>query len=292
MNWLVLSLLSALFISIATIVEKKVLFVEHAMEYAAVVSTIVAVLSLPFFLFIDYSTLNFPIIVLLYCVSLLAAVATFAITRSMRHMEISIAGPLMVMSPALTSILAFIVLEERIAPLQVLGIAVLIIGAYFLELKPGSKMLDPVRTFKQNPIMQLLFLGLFIFAITSIFDRIVLHNYGMDPLTYLAFINVFIAINFVVMMIIYHDGISGIKHGFKTAGWPLVLVGALTVAHRYFQAAAVQIAFVGIVLAIKRTSSIFSSFVGGAIFHEDNLLRKSLAGLVMIAGAILIAINF
>ena len=53
---------------------------------------------------------------------------------------------------------------------------------------------------------------------------------------------------------------------------------------------AIQLAFAGLVIAVKRMSAFFVVLIGGELFHEKNLLRKSIACLIMLAGAGLIVL--
>jgi len=62
------------------------------------------------------------------------------------------------------------------------------------------------------------------------------------------------------------------------------------VGHRLAQMQAIQLAYAGLVIAIKRMSAFFVVLIGGEIFHEKNLLRKSIACLIMIGGAALIVL--
>jgi drug/metabolite transporter (DMT)-like permease len=289
MAWLGYALLSAFFLSIASIIEKRTLFYEHAMEYSAVLATIIAIISLPFFLFIDYSNLDFNKIFLMFVTATIGAIGTFFISRSTRHMELSVGAPLLVLGPALTTILAFFVLGEKVSFVQGMGIMILILGAYFLELKPKSQIFDPIKAFIDSKFIHLMLLGLVILSIGSLVDRTILFHKGVNVYTYLAFVHFFQAIVYLIMLSIYHDGFAGIKHGFKTAGLPLFFIAALTVTWRYFQAAAIQLIFVGVALSVKRISSVFTALIGGEIFHEENLAQKVFAGIIMITGAILIA---
>jgi uncharacterized membrane protein len=45
---------------------------------------------------------------------------------------------------------------------------------------------------------------------------------------------------------------------------------------------------ISLVIPIKRLSALFSTVIGGELFHEKYLLRKSIACVVMIIGAVLI----
>ncbi|GAC1413122.1 MAG: hypothetical protein NVSMB66_4230 [Candidatus Doudnabacteria bacterium] len=288
MSWIGFALLSALFVSIASIVEKQTLFYEHSMEYSAVLAVIVGIISLPFFFLVDFSSLTLRALVLLLTTSLLGAVGTFFIARSSRHLEISTVSPLLVFGPAITTVLAYFVLDEKISIVQGVGLIILMGGAYILELHPDSKVFDPLKIFAKSRFIHLLLAGIVIGAISSLIDRTLLFSEGLTVFTYLAIVTFLQALFFILLLTIYHDGLAGIKHGFQTAGLPVFFIAALTVTHRFLQAGAVQLAFVGLALTLKRTSSIFTALIGGKLFHEQNVGRKVFACLIMVTGVLLI----
>ena len=91
-------------------------------------------------------------------------------------------------------------------------------------------------------------------------------------------------------MTLFHDGIKGIKFGIKTAGPWILVVALLTVGYRLAQMHAVKIAYVGLVLPVKRMSALFTTLIGGGIYHEHNLIRKAVSCIVMIVGVLMLVL--
>ena len=58
----------------------------------------------------------------------------------------------------------------------------------------------------------------------------------------------------------------------------------------YYTAIAIPGALISLVIPIRRMSALFSTIIGGSIFHEDHHLQKIGASAVMIAGALIIII--
>ena len=291
MDWIVLALLSAIMVSFAALLEKKVLIKEHAMEFATVLSIVSACLSLPFFLTIDYSLLTVQSLLIVFFVSVLAAIAYILIAKSMRHISLADSAALLVMAPALTAILAAIFLGERLSAMQTSGLILLLIGAYVLELKAGAGFWEPFRIFKTSYYYHLLLIGIVIYAIASLYDRVLLTRYNMQPEAIIAFAHLFIAVISFTIFTRFYNGMTGIKNGLKNYGWVILLCAMLTVAHRYTQLEAAQLAFIGLVAAIKRSSTLFTVLIGGEIFHESNIVRKALAAAIMVGGVLLITLS-
>jgi drug/metabolite transporter (DMT)-like permease len=136
----------------------------------------------------------------------------------------------------------------------------------------------------------LLIIALLIYGFTSIMDRAFVSRYGFEPGFYLGLVHLFIAAVFIIMLAVFHDGWQGVKHGFAKYGVYIFMISILTVGYRFAQVQATALAFVGLVSAVKRTSSLFTTVIGGEIFHEGNILRKSLACGVMIVGVLLLVL--
>ena len=71
--------------------------------------------------------------------------------------------------------------------------------------------------------------------------------------------------------------------------WKLiVLIAVFAVIYCYSHILAVKAGSVALVLSIKRTSVFFATVFGGRYFKERNLLQRSIAVAIMIAGAVII----
>lgn len=286
--WLVYSLIAAVFTALSAIAGKKVLSKEHAMEFSTVLAIIIAILSIPLFFLIDYSKLELIPVLLILFTSILGALGFLLIAKSMRHMEISEVMPLLTLSPAITTFFAFIILDEIPTRLQTLGIIFLIAGAYVIETKK-TRLFDPIKLVKESKYIRYIAVALFIYSVAEVLDRIILSKYNMEVNTFIALTNIFLALHFTIMLAVYHDGFKGIKHGFKETGKTLLLVAICVLGYRYAQSAAIKIVNVGLVVATKRISVLLTVIIGGEIFHEKNIIKKSIASLIIIIGAILIA---
>jgi len=159
-----------------------------------------------------------------------------------------------------------------------------------LELGRDHDFWEPFRVIKKSKYIHYIFLALVLYGFSATGDRTVLSRFPISSMAYIVFIHIFLAINFFIMITLFHNGIHGIKNGLKRNGWWVLLVAVLTVSYRLAQAEAVKMAYVALVSAIKRTAVLFTIIIGGELFHESNLFRKSIASIVMIGGAILIVI--
>jgi drug/metabolite transporter (DMT)-like permease len=290
MTWFTFALISAILLSLTSLFEKKVLIEAHAMEFSTVLAISTAVISLPLLVRGDFSVLTPFTVLLVAVVAILAATAYLLAAKSVRHMDISVTSPLFVLGPGITAVLAFLFLGEGLTLQQVIGLVVLIVGSFTLQMKKGESIIQFFKDIYHSRYILLLVLSLLIYGFTSIMDRALLSKYGFEPGFYLGLVHVFIAVVFIIMLALFHDGLVGIKNGFAKYGSYIFVIALLTVGYRFFQVQATALAFVGLVSAVKRTSSLFTTIIGGEIFHEGHLLRKSIACAVMICGVLLLVI--
>jgi len=289
MLWVVFALLSALFLSFADIFKKKVLFKEHAMEFSTVLSIFSFIIVLFLLPFVNFD-ISRNILGLIYVVSVISTAGLLLMNKAIRHLEISEVEPLLNFSPAFLFILAYIYLGERLGASQILGIILLIVGAYVLESDHKLKtFLSPFKKLLASKYLFYVFLVIIMYSFSAIFDKIILTN--IDKFSYIFFVFGFRALNFIVLMIIFYDGIKGIKHGVNKAGFPIAIISFLLFFSLMSYYSAISIAFVSLVIPIKRLSTLFSTAVGGELFHDHGLKYKIVACLIMILGAVLVALK-
>lgn len=293
--WIIFAFIAAIVTSASSIVQKRTLLKQHAMEFSAVMAIFTAIVTIPMWFLADFSSISLTVIYLAYGASFAGAIAFLFISKALRHVAISITSPFLVFGPLFTAIIASIILGERLTWVQGLGIFVLILGAYVLESHSHENVLEPFRHMFKVKYIRFIFLALALYGVSSVLDKKILGTQmdgglGVPVLTYVPLIHLFLAINLVGMMLLFHDGFAGIGKGIKH-NWKWIFVGAvLVVGYRLSQAYAISLpgVLVSLVIPIKRLSALFSTIIGGGLFHEEHVLRRSLACVVMIIGAVLI----
>lgn len=288
MTWLFFALLAALLVTFSSIAEKKALLKEHAMQFSVVLALINLAFSIPLFFMIDYSTIQLSALVLLFIASIFGASAYVLVAKALRHMELSSAVPFFVLGPLFTVFLAWIFLGEALSLNQFLGIVLILLGAYAFHIK-GHDFLSPFKSFKKSKYIHYMFFSAVFYSITALADRFILTTYDMTPLAYLAFAHVFLALNMVLFITYFYNGFEDIKEGFQKAGKWILLVSLLTISYRLSQLQAIKLAYIALVVAVKRVSILLTVLIGGAIFHEHHLVKKVIWSCVMVGGVILLS---
>ncbi len=287
-QWYIYAIGASLFTALASIFQKKTLQKERSLEFSAVLSLFTIVLTLPLIFKIEI-IYNPKTYILLFIASMCAATAYLLVAKAVKHMNISEAAPFLTFQPALVAVLAFFVLGEDLARNQIFGILILMAGSYVLEADHTIKnIVMPLKKIWKSKYIHFIFMALLLWSFSGIIERYLLAEKLINPITIVFIAQIFVAINFMILLKAFHGGFKNLKHGIKNAGGLILLVALMTVSYRLLQAQAMALAFYSLVNPIKRTSSLFVTIIGGELFHEKGIFLKSLACVVMLCGAYLI----
>ena len=292
MSWFVLAIIGSCFASLATILQKRTLEHIHTVDFAVALSFIAAVLTTPALFMYSWETVTPAMMGVVVIVSVIASVAYFWMVRAVRHLPISVSSPLTLLSPIVATGLAYLLLGESLSLIQLSGIGALIGGLYVLETRHLGDWREFYTNLTGNFFARLVLAAAVLYGISSLFDRVALGWWHVPPPLYIAIVQIGIAI---CMLIIAWKAESRRPRdvvGVFLTEWRLItLVAVLTIAHRLLESQAMALASVGLVSAVKRTSSLFSTVIGGELFHEDHLVRKGIACAIMICGLYLLGMT-
>jgi drug/metabolite transporter (DMT)-like permease len=209
----------------------------------------------------------------------------------LRHLDISTSSSLFLLGPFITAMLAFILLGETLSVLQISGILVLALGIYTLETRHFFRFGEFWKNMTGDRYTHYILFGLLLYGFCAVGDRIVLGHLGVGAKFYTALVQLFLAAQFTLIALYYRGGLREPLRNVRSEWKMLLLVAILTTLYRYMQAEATALAAIGLVIAVKRSSALFTTVIGGELFKEKALLRKSVACLIMILGVYLIAIK-
>ena len=292
MTWFIVALTSSLLSAFSTIVEKKVLFTQRPFEFSFTLSIVNLLFSIPFFFFIDYGTIHTANLSILFIKSIIGVGAFLSVMTALKNMQISNALPLLALTPGFVAVFAFFFLGESLKTHEVIGLICLVAGTYILESKSLKEILFPLNVFIKSKYHHYVLLALLLFTISSIMDKLLLIKLNLTPVSLTAFQHLFFAFIFILIYFLSKAGKAEQKVNInkKDMGW-FALVSILTIGYRYTQVVSVGLASVALTLAVKRTSVLWATIIGGKIFKDSNLLKKTIAVLFILVGTILILRN-
>lgn len=289
MTWFFVALISAFLSAFAAITQKKVLFNLGALEFSFLLSLVNLLFSIPFFFFIDYDTINTLNLSILFAKSIIGVGAFLCVMISLKNLEISNALPLLALTPGFVAVFAFIFLGESLKMIEVIGLIFLIAGTFILENKNFKELFFPFSIFLKSKYHRFIILALLLFTASSILDKLLLVKLNLSPISLTAFQHIYFALLFSILYIFFRSKEEAAPVSIKknNLGW-IAFISILTIGYRYTQIVAVSLASVALVLAIKRTSVFWATVIGGKLFNDKDLLKRSLAAILILIGAILI----
>ena len=288
MTWFILAFSSALLSAVAAVSQKKVLFRMDALGFSVLLALVTLLFTLPLFAAVDFAALEFLPLAVLFGKSLLGALAFLCVMQAIKNLELSGALPMMVLTPGLVALTAFVFIGDVLSLQETGGLLLLLAGTYVLEMRPGVSLLQPFTVFARSRRHHYIVAALLLFTVTSVLDRYLLTDLRIEPLPMLAFQNLFHAFFFLLFALVAGRRIAPmIREARPAAGW-FVFIAVCTLGYRFAHIEAVSMAPVALVLAVKRLSVFIAAMLGGRLFREQHLPRKAVAIIVLIVGATLV----
>ena len=288
MNWFWFAFASAVLISIETILEKKILKKEHAMQFSTILAISVAVISLIFLPYLNFDNINIDSIIIIYLNSWLATISFLLVSKAIRHMEVSLVSPLLSFGPIFILIFSLIILKEKITNFHLLGIFLVMFGSYILKSKE-SDFFAPIKEIIKSKYIHYIFIALALNGVTATLDRYFLKDaVNIDPISYFFLISMFLAINYSILISILHKGLKDINKGFEVSGIIIIILAILVILSRIFLYQAFSQVSAFLAEPVKRISVLFVILFGGPLYHEKQIFKKFIASLIMLGGIYII----
>lgn len=288
MIWFLYALLSAIFLSLSEIFQKRGLFKEHALEFNVAKYTFSLILLLFLVPFIDFRLSLFAWAIIIIS-TVLGTVGNLYRSKAYRHMQISSVAPLFNLSPLFVAILAFFILGESLQGSQLIGIFILIVGAYVLEVDHNVHHLaEPIRKLLRSKYNFYIFFVLILFGFSSILTKMVIEDYNVTPLQLLFLCTFFMTVQYYIHSLFVY-GIKGIKESFRAAKIDAFFSGLFWVIEIYFMFMSLSLQMVSLVIPVKRLNTLFTTLGGGTIFKDKGLYLKGIGCIILFIGAYFVA---
>lgn len=203
---------------------------------------------------------------------------------AVKHLPVSIAGPIRSTAPLFTIAGAVALLGEAPTGLQWAGIAVTLVSFLLFSLA-GRK--EGIR-FASNRWVFFIIAATVLGGASSLYDRYLLGIAGLSPATVQAGFSFYLVGFFTPFAIGWYR--SWWPRSPFTWRWsiPAVGIGLLATDFLYFTALSHPDALVSVVSSIRRASLLVVFFGGAILFRETNLRAKLLPTLGILAGVLLL----
>ncbi|QHC58874.1 EamA family transporter [Rathayibacter sp. VKM Ac-2760] len=188
--------------------------------------------------------------------------------------------------PALSAGLAVLLLGERIPPLAVLGVAVVVAGVIatgLLDRPPGS---EPTHRRGIDPSILFGVLTGVAIAVYTIWDAHALRTWGLSPVAFM----VGCTLLEIGLYLVPLRGRRAELRAVLVQHWPRVLAfGALSPLSYILVLQAITLAPVALVAPLREVSVVLVSVFGALVLREGSAVRRIAASLVVVAGIVLLS---
>lgn len=299
MSWILLSLLSAVFLGVYDLL-KKASVRDNAVVPVLFFSTIAgAIIWLPFIVWSHVSSASIPSPLLqvqsldsrghglLFGKAALVSASWIFGYFAFKHLPLSIAGPIRATGPLWTIAFAVLVFGEKPSTLQWAGSVVILASFYAFSL---AGKLEGIR-FHRDKWVGFLILATLLGATSALYDKFLLQQIQISVPTVQAWFSVYLVVVIAPFAIMWKCGLW--QRGQFEWRWsvPLVGVALLAADFLYFTAVSDSEALIAVISPIRRTCVIIT-FLGGIFWlGEKNPRPKALCVAGILLGVILLQLG-
>jgi len=222
----------------------------------------------------------------------LNVVANLTFLEAVRISPLSVTVPLLSLTPVFTALLGFAVLGERPAPLDLAGIVLVVVGAFWLNLgmaegsgEAGGAPKSSARAFLSQPGAWLMAGTALLLSLTIPLDKLAVGR--ASPPFHGLVLTAGIALGSLAVLAVQKrwGELAGLRQGWK----PFVLALAASTFALGFQLVALKYVLVSLIETLKRgIGNLLAVILGRAVFGEAVTPGKLGAALLMAAGVALI----
>ncbi len=216
----------------------------------------------------------------------LDVIAFICSIKGIQLSDLSLIVPLSSFLPVFTIIFNAILFQEFPTPIKFLGILLIVVGVYVLNLKDVKRgFLRPIQDVLFNRGAQLFLFANFIWSVTPIFQKqAVLATMPQSP-AYIALVNS-VGIFSVLIVIVFLKR-EKISKAFVKKHTPLfLLLGVLGASSQYAAFTAFSLTNVAYPNAVFKLSTLFTVIVGGILLKEKNVGSRIIATIIMLTGVV------
>lgn len=287
--WVTLAFFAALFQALFDALNKKYLSYDKDNEIILGFGTFLvsSLLLLPL-AFLNIPTSFNPIFfILIPIIGILDSLAILCYMKSIKTGALGDVVPLQITTPIFALFTAPLLLNEKITILGILGVMLVVFGAYCLNIKSTNKsFFAPFKQLAFSKASRYMLATAILWSITACFHKIGM--LGTNAFFWIYFIRLPLFIFFYIYALkkVTKNPFTLIKGNFSK----FTLLGFLNASTAIFYYTSLYLGVVVYAMAIKRTSVIISIALGAILYHEINLKQHLVGAVIMLIGCIFVTI--
>lgn len=280
--WLTLAFLSATLLGFYDVFKKQSLKDNAVLPVLFLNTAICSLLFLPFIILSAYTTCLDNTIVHVasagWATHKYILLKSFIVLSSwifgyfgMKHLPLTIVGPINATRPIMVLLGALIIFSERLNIYQWVGVMLAIIS-FFLLSRSGKK--EGIN-FRHNKWIFFIILAAIAGAVSGLYDKYLMKRF--DPMLIQSWYNIYqTAIMCPILLFLWLP----VRHNTTPFRWKwtIIMISLFLSAadFAYFYALNTQGSMISIVSMIRRSSVVVSFLFGALVFHEKNLKSKAI----------------
>lgn len=230
--------------------------------------------------------------------------ATLLSTHALSRADASLVTPLLTFNPAFTILVALVLLDEIPGLRQVLGVAIILIGAYLLEVREArTGLLTPLLILVRKPGAALAIVASMLWGTTTVLEKLAIEHVRppsgpLVALTGTVIIVILLTPNAFAPL--FHQDNSatradtskqpGFFRGLGAHRRALLAAAIIAGIAPLFGFSAIATGVVGYVTALFKLSAVFTVLWAWIFLGEGNIRSRLLGAIVMILGGAFVAI--
>src|SRR3989440_9089610 len=246
-------------------------------------------------------TTNLPNVDAIFLLALLSSavlnwMATLLSTVALAKADASLVSPLLTFNPAFTLLVAWPTLGEVPGLRQTIGVAVVLLGAYLLDVEEArTGLLAPVRVLLQRPGTLLAIVASALWGATTVLEKLAIEHVTPPSGPLVALLGTFL------LVILLTPGVfrssrpeqpsptRGTWQGLRSHAQALFAAIALAGVAPLFGFTAIALDLVGYVTTLFKLSAIFTILWARVFLGEGQMRSRFLGACVMVVGGGLVA---
>jgi uncharacterized membrane protein len=247
-------------------------------------------------------TTRLPHVDSIFILALLASVvlnwgATLLSTYALAQADASLVSPLLTFNPAFTLLIAWVALTEIPGLQETIGVAVILFGAYLLEVEEArTGLLAPLKVLFRRPGTLLAVIASAMWGTTTVLEKLAIEH--MTPPS-----GPFVALTATILLVLFltPSAFLSSRHtdtGGQRKGWSglrlhlraILLAVLIAGIAPLFGFTAIALGLVGYVTALFKLSAVFTIVWAWLFLGEENIRQRLLGTVVMLIGGVLIAL--
>lgn len=290
MDWFYLALLSALSLAFADAFSKKYFVDNSGLELLLVRFFVPGILLLPLTLVGSYPGITSVFWLWIAVLVPLELLAMWLYSLAIRDCPLYLTLPYLAFTPVINVFTANLILEETVTGRNLLGILLVVSGAYLLNVKKptgGGRMhvLAPLKAIVTERGSRLMLGAAIVYSLTSVMGKGAMQYVG--PETFGAFYYTVIGLSVLFLVLLVRPAslkVVRIRPGYVML--VAVCMSIMVVSH-FLSIAQIEVAYM---TTVKRTSLLFGIVLGAYMFAERHVMQHFIAGALMVAGVAIILI--